>query len=462
MNSAYSSQRRGAALAFSAQQASSVFTSFFSTASILRLNSHWLVASALMASAFAPSQALANLVDDSQLDLTARTLYYNNDTRGAVKNQPTGEQLGQGFILNGRSGYTDGPVGLGADAIGMLGLKLSGRDGYNTATGLFPQHSDNSAPGSFASARFALKAKVSKTVAKAGFQSLNLPVIKTNDGRLLPSLYRGYTLHSTDVDNLVLYAGFIDRVQGRNQTHYQPLKATGKASGFSSGLSYAGGRYTPVKALEVSYYFAQLNDFYQQNFVGVTKTLPIGPGKLKADLRYFNSRGNGNEYGGSVDNNAYGGIVSWSAWGNTLGLGYQQLTGSSGFPYLDPGQTVDGISTDTSGGSTGLISESPLSKFKTAHERALVVRYSAKLDALGLPGLSFNSSYVSGSHARASSTSGNQNEWVRTLGLSYQLPDRVAKGVTLAWKNVTYRTNITGTRSQDQNMLVMNWKFGLL
>ncbi len=417
---------------------------------------------ALLSSALVPSLASANLVDDSHLDLTARTLYYNNDTRGAVNNQPTGEQLGQGFILNGRSGYTDGPIGFGADMMGMLGLKLSGREGYNTATGLFPQHDDNSAPRSFASARFALKAKLSKTEARAGFQSLNLPVIKTNDGRLLPSLYRGYTLHLSDVDNLVLDAGFIDRVQGRNQSHYQPLKATGKASGFSSGFSYAGGRYTPVKQLELSYYFAQLNDFYQQNYVGLTKTLSLGPGKLKADLRYFNSRGNGNEYGGSVDNNAYGGIVSWSAWGSTFGVGYQQLTGSSGFPYLDPGQTVDGVSTDTSGGSTGLVSESPLSKFKTAHERALVLRYSAKLDALGLPGLSFNSSYVSGIHARASSTSGNQNEWVRTLGLSYQLPESVAKGVTLAWKNVTYRTNITGTRSQDQNMLVVNWKFGLL
>lgn len=417
---------------------------------------------ALFSSAVAPHCVMADLIDDSHLDLTARTLYYYNDARGSVKNQPTGEQLGQGFILNGRSGYTDGSIGFGADVMGGLGLKLSGRDENNTATGLFPQHDDNSAPRSFGSARFALKAKVSDTVAKAGFQSLNLPVIRTNDGRLLPSLYRGYTLHSTDIDNLVLDAGFIDRVQGRNQTHFQPLKATGTASGYSSGFSYAGGHYTSVQHLELSYYFAQLNDFYQQHFIGVTKTMPVGPGKVKADLRYFNSRGEGNEYGGNVDNHAYGGIVFWSAWGNTLGVGYQQLTGSSGFPYLDPGQSVDGISTDTSGGATGLVSESPLSKFKMAHERSVVLRYRAKLDALGLPGLSFISSYVSGSHARAKSTSGNQNEWVRTLGLSYKVPDSIAKGVTLDWKNVTYRTNITGTRSQDQNMLLVNWHFGFL
>ena len=118
MNSGNSSQRRDAVPAASAQQSSSVAISFFSTVSVPQLNSHWLVASALMASAFAPSQALANLVDDSQLDLTARTMNYNNDTRDEAKNQPTGEQLGQGFILNGLSCYNDSPVGLGAVVIG--------------------------------------------------------------------------------------------------------------------------------------------------------------------------------------------------------------------------------------------------------------------------------------------------------------------------------------------------------
>lgn len=422
---------------------------------------HLLLTPLALVTAAITHTATAGIIDDSQIDLTSRTLYYNNDTRSVAKNQPTGEQLGQGFILEGKSGYTEGPVGFGLDAIGLLGVKLYGPTGNNISTGMFPQHDDNSAPGSFGALRLAAKARISETQLRAGYQTINLPVIKTNNGRLLPSVYRGYTLHSDDIDNLVLDAGFIDRVEGRNQTHYQKLKSTGKASGFSSGFSYAGGRYTPIKPLALSYYFAQLNDFYDQNYLGLQHNLTLGAGKLTTDLRYFNSQGNGNRYGGSVDNNAYGAIVTYSLWGNSLGLGYQQLTGSSDFPYLDPGQTVDGISTDTTGGSTGLVTESPLSKFKTAHERAFVIRYSVKLDAIA-SGLRFNSSYVSGHHARASGSQVNQNEWVRTVGLSYQLPAEWVKGVTLDWKNVTYRTNITGTRSQDQNMLSVTWKFGLL
>ncbi|MBK0032598.1 outer membrane porin, OprD family [Erwinia sp. S43] len=422
-----------------------------------------LITCVIMSGTLAPTWAFANFLNDSHVDLTARTMYYNNDSRNTSSSQPTGEQLGQGFIINGRSGYTDGPVGFGVDAIGLLGLKINGADGHNTATGMFPQHADNSAPGSFASARLALKAKVSKTNARAGFQKLNLPVIKTNDGRLLPSLYRGYTLTSSDFDNLTLDAGFIDRAQGRNQTHFQKLKSSGKASGYSSGFSYAGGRYTPVKQLALSYYYARLNDFYQQHYVGAMKTFTIAQdNKLKVDLRYFNSRNDGRRYGGNVDNDAFGGMLWWSNPVNTFGLGYQKLTGSSNFPYLDPGQSVDGISTNTTGGATGLISDSPLSKFRTAHEQAIVLRYSANLSSLGLTGLHFNSSYVSGSHAQATKKSGDQNEWVRTLGLSYDVPEDVVKGVTIAWKNVAYRTNITGTHSQDQNILLVSWNYGVL
>ncbi|MCT6793360.1 OprD family outer membrane porin [Klebsiella pneumoniae subsp. pneumoniae] len=417
----------------------------------------------IMGGSFTSAGTFADILNDSHIDMTARTMYYNNDSRAAAGKQPAGKQLGQGFIFNGRSGYTNGSVGLGVDAIGLLGIKINGSDGHNTPTGMFPQHKDKSSPGSFGSLRLALKAKISKTKARAGFQSLNLPVIKTNDGRLLPSLYRGYTITSSELENLTLDAGFIDRTQGRNQTHFQKLKASGKARGYSSGFSYLGGIYAPEKGLELSYYFARLNDFYDQHYIGITRTFPLGPGnKIKADLRYFNSRSDGQRYSGDIDNDALGGMLWWSVKGNTFGLGYQKLTGPSNFPYLDPGQSVDGVSTNTSGGSTGLISESPLSKFRTAHEQAIVLRYSASLDQFGFTGLHFNSSYVSGRQARAAKDSEGQNEWVRTFGLSYDVPDNIAKGVTVGWKNVTYRTNITGTHSQDQNILLVNWKFAAL
>jgi len=144
------------------------------------------------------------------------------------------------------------------------------------------------------------------------------------------------------------------------------------------------------------------------------------------------------------------------------GEGYQALTGSSGFPYLDPGQNVGGIVTGTTGGNSGLIGEVPLSKFKTMDEKEWVLKYSYNLSRIGLQGLAFNSTYVSGHDARVNSKVAGQNEWVRSVGLSYKVPDSLMKGVTLAWKNVTYRTNVTGNHSQDQNILLVSYQFGLV
>lgn len=409
-----------------------------------------------------PLSTMADLVSDSHLTLDSRTMYYNNDSRTSHTRQAVGKQLGEGLILTGKSGFTPGTLGFGVDAVGMLGTKLYGPTGNNINTGLFPQHTDGRAPATFGSARFAAKAKIHHTLARAGFQQLNLPVIRTNTGRLFPAFYRGYTLHSEDISHLTLDAGFIDRVQGRNQTHYQPLKSTGKATGSSSGFSYAGGRYTPVNALALSYYYARLNNFYQQHFFGAVASTPLGQGILTTDTRYFLSRNEGERYGGNADNNALGGMLTYQIAGNSLGAGYQQLTGSGGFPYLDPGQSIDGVSTDTTGGSTGLISESPLSKFKTAHERAWVIRYHLDLSRFGARGLSFNSSYVYGYHAMVSTKTGYQNEWVRTLGLSYRLPKSISKDMTVSWKNVTYRSNISGTHSQDQNILLLSWHYSIL
>lgn len=408
------------------------------------------------------TQAQASLTDGAQLNFEARNLYFNNHNRSAPKLQSNTEQWGQGFILEGISGYTDGPIGFGADAIGMLGAKLYGPQGRNGAIGLFPTDSTGNSPDTFGSASFALKARVSQSVLRAGYQQLNLPVIQSNDGRLLPSIYRGITFSSQDIADVILNAGFIDRVQGRNQDGEQKLKATGNAKAFSSGFTYAGGTWNPIKPLGLTYYYARLNDVYQQNFVGITTATSLSIGKLSTDIRYFNSQGVGAQFSGPINNNAIGGLVSYSLLGNTFGLGYQALTGSSGFPYLDPGQSVGGIVTGTTGGNSGLIGEVPLSKFKTQDEKEWVLKYSYNLSRIGLQGVAFNSTYVSGHDARTSSKAAGQNEWVRTFGLSYNVPDSVIKGVTVAWKNVTYRTNVTGNHSQDQNILLVSYKFGLV
>ena len=67
-------------------------------------------------------------IEDSSAKLEARTVYFNRDFRDGSASNPQGaskrDETAQGFILNVQSGYTEGTVGFGLDALGMLGLKL--------------------------------------------------------------------------------------------------------------------------------------------------------------------------------------------------------------------------------------------------------------------------------------------------------------------------------------------------
>ncbi|KIL03546.1 hypothetical protein QX25_16420 [Stutzerimonas stutzeri] len=67
-------------------------------------------------------------VEDASLDLLLRTTYFNRDYkdgRGDVRS------LGQGFITTFESGFTQGTIGVGVDAFGLLGVRLDGGSGYS-------------------------------------------------------------------------------------------------------------------------------------------------------------------------------------------------------------------------------------------------------------------------------------------------------------------------------------------
>ena len=81
--------------------------------------------------------AQAGFVEDSSATLVTRNFYLNRDFRQSGAPQAKAEEWAQGFIGQFQSGYTDGTVGFGLDALGTLGIKLdSSRD--RRGTGLLP------------------------------------------------------------------------------------------------------------------------------------------------------------------------------------------------------------------------------------------------------------------------------------------------------------------------------------
>ncbi len=168
------------------------------------------LALAVAASTLGLSQvAVADFIGDSKASLTMRNFYFDQNTVNTTNNNGEASEWGQGFILNYQSGFTEGTVGFGVDAVGMLGVRLDGggrgpatvKAGQDRVPGqLFPLESDGSAVDEFSKGGLTGKVRFSKTEARIGTLMPKLPILTSNDGRLLPQMFEGGMITSNEID----------------------------------------------------------------------------------------------------------------------------------------------------------------------------------------------------------------------------------------------------------------------
>jgi len=313
------------------------------------------------------------------------------------------------------------------------------------------------------------KAKISKTELKLGTLQPKNPVIVTNDGRLLPQTWQGGQITSADITDLTLVGGQIEQVKGRNSSNNENLSIGGAnnpiTGRFSNKFMYAGGDYKLTKDLTLQYYYGNLEDFYKQHFLGLVHNWSIGPGVLKSDIRYFNSKDDGANshdpayfttgfYGGKVtkgkvDNNLYSGLFLYTLAGHTFGGGYQVSNGDSDFPWLNQGD----------GSSNGTITDMQIQKFGRAGEKTWQARYAYDFATVGLPGATAGIVYLKGDDIDTPTTSAS--EWERDLTLAYVVPAGTLKGFGVMWKNAMWRNNIPGQNQQDENRVILSYTLAL-
>ncbi|MCQ4324533.1 outer membrane porin, OprD family [Stutzerimonas stutzeri] len=396
-----------------------------------------------------PTLAQAAFIEDTKAGLELRNFYYNSDNRQEGASQSKQDEWAQGFILRVESGYTEGPVGFGVDALGLLGVKLDSSPD-RTGTGLLPV-GDSGAPDDYSELGLTAKAKVSKSVLKVGTLQLKNPAIGTSDSRLLPAVMRGGQLVSNEIDGLTLDLGYIDQINNRNSTNYEDMVVnnTGKDITGTSGvesdeLVYLGGTYKVTKDLSASYYYSNLEDFYKQHALNLIHVLPIADGQsLKTDLRYQRSKDDGST---NVDNKAFGAMVTYSISGHSFGLGYQKMSGDTGFAYV--GGNIDPY----------LVNYVQIGDFARTDEKSWQARYDFNFAAVGIPGLTFMTRYLSGEDFGAN---GDGKEWERNTDIGYTFQEGALKNLNLKWRNATFRTNGTGN-DIDQNRLIVSYTIPLM
>ncbi len=439
------------------------------------------LAFAVAAGVLAQQAGAAGFVEDSKASVTARNFYINQDNRDGTANPSKQEEWGQGFIFNFASGYTQGTVGFGVDAIGLYGVKLDSGKGtaYNNNSAnkggvVFPSDSDGRAVDDFASLGLTGKVKISKTELKLGTLLPKLPVVTSNDGRLLPQTFEGGQITSNEIDNLTLVGGKLEHAKGRNSTNNDSLTIAGSngatrtatANARSNEFYYAGGDYKITKDLVAQYYYGNLSDFYKQHFLGLTHNWALPVGSIKSDLRYFNSdsdgknssqegriagyRASGYQNGGEVDNRTWSAKFTYSLQGHAISAGYQRVNGTSDFPFLNQGD----------GASSYLITDMQIGKFQRAGERTWLAQYAYDFATIGLPGLTTSVVYLKGDNIATST--GDKGEWERDFNLGYVIPEGTFKGLGLAWKNASLRSQVASQRDQDENRLIVSYTLPIL
>ena len=408
---------------------------------------HTPLAIAILSSCMA-LPALADFIDDSQLSLQTRNFYMNRDWR---EDHPSGkhklEEWGQGFMLRFNSGYTEGPVGFGVDALGLLGIKLDSGGG-TSGTGALLVKDDGKAADEFSSLGLTAKARAGKSVLTLGAHESMLPLSYRNDTRLLPQTFNGAQIVSQDLDKLTLTAGQFRSTRLRDSTNQQDLTMLAFTPGGgvlpskpSDRFNYAGVTYDPLPNLRATYYYAKLEDNYNQQYVNLIHTLPLAQDwRLKSEVRYFHSEEEANS---GVDNRTLGSMFTLGYKGHNLGVGYQNQSGKTGMPFLGGGTDPWAFATVT------------YHHFLYADEDTWQIRYDLDFATVGVPGLSLMSRFLRGENFKVDGADAREREF--NTDLTYVVQSGPFKDVSLRWRNVQYRGS--HTVDNDENRLIVGYTF---
>lgn len=390
-----------------------------------------------------------SFIEDSSLKLYSRNFYMNRNfvSDSAVQNKA--EEWTQSFILDYKSGFTNGLVGFGVDTLGLLAIKLDGGRGTR-GTQLLPVHDDGRPADDFGRLAVAGKVRLSKTELKIGEWMPVLPVLRSDDGRALPQTFRGAQITSREIDGLTLYGGQFRGNSPRNDASMEDMFFNAHPSATSDRFNFIGGEYSfNENRTLVGLWNAELKDIYQQQYIQVVHSQPVGDWTLGANIGYFRGKDDGRSFAGDLDNNTWSGLFSAKHGGNTFYLGLQKISGNDGW------MRVNG----TSGGS--LANDSYNASYDNAKERSWQLRHDYNFVVMGLPGLTLMNRYIKGDEIHVGSITDGE-EWGRETEIAYVVQAGSLRDLSIKLRNSSIRRSWGTNTSFDENRFIVSYPLNLL
>nr|WP_313404570.1 OprD family porin [Pseudomonas sp.] len=404
---------------------------------------------------FASLSAQADFIDDRQVSLGLRNFYIDRDFKQHDAPKSRIGSWTQGFDFRAISGYTEGTVQFGLDVSAQYAYRLDGGGGRGPDTIIPYDDSKGEQVRDYGRAALTAKMRYSKTELKIGEHRPMLPVAFYDDSRQLITTYHGFLLESREVDKLTLTAGRFTEISSRESSNREKMYLFNgpDVQRRSDGLNFAGATYAFTPALSASYFYGQLEDIYQQQYLGGTYNADLGNGfGLKTDLRYFDNREDGKALYGDIDNRSYGVMTTLRKGAHAIGVGYQRMLGDSTFP------TLNGYAPQPY-----LVNWSTVA-FVKPNESSWQLRYDLDFAGYGVPGLKLMTRYLRGTGIDRGNNDLEQNvESERNIFLSYVVQSGPLKGVGFEWRNIDVKTRYgNGAASgadYQENRLITSYTF---
>jgi len=384
-----------------------------------------------------PFNALAEgggFVEDAHFSIKARNFYMNRNFLDDRTAQNYSEEWAQGFIGVFESGFTQGTVGLGVDAIGLLGIKLDTGNGRKGGGTLLLEEDSDGAKDSYGYGGAAIKARISNTVLKYGDQLMNLPVLATSDNRLLPETTQGWLLTSKEIEGLTLHAGHFTALRSRDQSEHD--------SGGMTSLDLVGGNYQFNRDLSARLYHSDVDDYWRKTYAGATAQWQLAPSWLaKFDFNGYDTRSQGRALGGKLDNRIWSLSATLNYGPHSVMIAHQRVSGDGNYSY-----GVDGNST------VFLANSVQYSDFNYENERSWQARYDFDFAALGVPGLTFMTRYLRGTDFHTAQTD-NGRAWERDIDVKYVVQSGSAKDLSFRVRQASFRSPDRGLNFNEVRLI---------
>ncbi|EXC47222.1 OprD family outer membrane porin [Acinetobacter baumannii] len=395
--------------------------------------------------------AYADFIDDYKGSIYLRNFYVERDFEN-----PASSDIGswsQAATLRLESGYTDTALKVGVDVLGQYAVRLNDMHADLPDSILPYDYSKGEQERSYGKAGATLKLKYNNSEFKVGTLEPKLPVIFFDDSRQLTTIFSGALFQSKDIKDLVFTAGFINRINARNDDEYEKLSLfTGSAVNKyeSDGLGFVGLDYNFTPSVSGSYWYGQLLDIYQQHYANLAYSTKVGDTKVRLDGRYFNNSESGKALYGDIDNQSYGFMTTINTGNHTLATGVRKNDGKSTFP------TISGYVPQPFLHAWSLLG------FVKPEELTWHVLYSYDFKGWGVPGLSTTLRYLHGSDIYRAGYSDN-TEIERSAALKYVVPEGKLKNFGLEYihydTDTKYGTGYARGNSFDEDRVIASYTY---